>query len=149
MAHKPTNEVVGVSWLRSLPGIPSNGVSTALPKDNSTWEASGFITVQTVGGQPDMYNPWNQPVFQILCWANRANSEKVPWGKANNLAEIIKDACYGHPELYGHVATPSQFKDARVLSCYLLSEPRKVQADEARFAVYEFELQMYWVAIDE
>ena len=146
MAHRPTNEIVGASWLKTVPGIPTTGVATALPQDNSTWEASGFVTIQVVGGQADIYVPLNQPVFQVNCWANRANSEKPPWGKANNLAELIKAACYEHPELYGHLATPSQFENARVLSCYLLSEPRRVEADDARFAVYEFELQMHWVA---
>lgn len=146
MPTRPTNEVVAVAWIKTLDGIPVNGVATQLPQDNTTWEASGFVTVQTVGGQPDVYNPLRQPVLQILCWANKNNSQKPPWGKANKLAEDIVAACYGHPEKYGAVTTPPPFEDVRVLSCYLLSEPRRVLADEARFAVYEFELQMHWVA---
>lgn len=148
MPSRPNNDVAAISWLKTLPGVPSNGVASSLPRDNSTWEASGFVTIQVISGQPDIYNPINRPVVQILCWANKANSEKPPWGRANNLAEEIKAACYGHPELYGYVQTPVHFGDVRVLSCYLLSEPRRVLADEARFAVYEFELQMHWVAVD-
>src|SRR3546814_20981463 len=81
-------------WIKSITGIPANSVGTTLPADNSTWEASGFIQVQMASGNPDLYLPMNQPVLQVDCWAAKPNSEKPPWGKANNLAELIKAATY-------------------------------------------------------
>ncbi len=140
----PTNEIVAVHWLRSIEGIPDNSVNTLLPDDNSTWEVSGFVQVGMAGGFPDMYTPQNQPVLQIDCWAARPNSEKPPWAKANNLAEIIKAACY-NKRYWGHLALPAQYENARVLGSVAATEPRRVQGDEARFAGYTFDLQLFWV----
>lgn len=140
----PTNELVAVHWLKSIDGIPSNSVATELPADNSTWAASGFVQVSVAGGSPDLYTPQNQPLLQIDCWAAKPNSEKPPWAKANNLAEIIKAAVY-EKRYWGHLALPPQYENCRVLGSVVASEPRKVLGDEARFACYTFDLQLFWV----
>jgi hypothetical protein len=142
--HLPTNELVGVHWIRSIEGIPTNQVNTDLPADNTTWEVSGFVQVTLAGGSPDVYTPQNQPVFQVDCWAAKPNSEKPPWGKANNLAEIIKAACYDK-RYWGFLALPATHQNARVLGSVATTEPRRVQGDEARFACYTFDLQLFWV----
>lgn len=144
MAHLPTNELVGITWIKSIPGIPTSSVNTLLPADNSTWEASGFVQVQLASGSPDLYTPQNQPVFQINCWASKPNSEKPPWGKANNLAEIIKAATY-EKQFWGHLVLPATHDDVRVLGSVAANEPRRVLGDEARFACYTFDLQLFWV----
>lgn len=145
MAPKlPTNELVAVQWIKSINGIPTNSVNTQLPADNSTWEVSGFIQVSMAGGSPDMYTPQNQPLLQVDCWAAKPNSEKPPWGKANNLAEIIKAACYDK-RYWGHLAMPPTHENVRVLGSVATTEPRRVQGDEARFACYTFDLQLFWV----
>src|SRR3546814_2650085 len=107
MPHLPTNELVGIHWIKSITGIPANSVGTTLPADNSTWEASGFIQVQMASGNPDLYLPMNQPVLQVDCWAAKPNSEKPPWGKANNLAELIKAATY-EKQYWGPLTLPAR-----------------------------------------
>lgn len=144
MPYLPTNELVGIHWIKSLAGIPTNSVGTTLPADNSTWEASGFIQVQMASGNPDLYLPMNQPVLQIDCWAAKPNSEKPPWGKANNLAEIIKAATYDK-QYWGPLTLPATHENARVLGSVAVTEPRRVLGDEARFANYTFDLQLIWV----
>lgn len=144
VAFLPTNELVGIHWIKSITGIPTNSVGTTLPADNSTWEASGFIQVQLASGNPDLYTPQNQPVFQVDCWAAKPNSQKPPWGKANNLAEIIKAATYDKT-YWGSLALPATHDDARVLGSVAVTEPRRVLGDEARFANYTFDLQLFWV----
>jgi len=145
MAPKlPTNELVAVHWIRSIEGIPDTGVATQLPADNSTWAASGFVQVTLTGGAPDLYTPQNQPLIQVDCWATNPNSEKPPWGKANNLAEIIKAATYDK-RYWGHLGLPATHENARVLGSVAVSEPRRVLGDEARFACYTFDLQLFWV----
>lgn len=144
MPYLPTNELVAIAWLKSIEGIPENSVNTQLPADNSTWEASGFVQVGMAGGTPDMYTPQNQPVLQVDCWAANPNSEKPPWGKANNLAEIIKAAVYDK-RYWGHLTLPATHENVRVLGAVATTEPRRVLGDEARFACYTFDLQLFWV----
>ena len=148
MPHLPTNELVGVHWIKSLANlgyaIPASSVNTTLPADNSTWEASGFIQVQMAGGAPDLYLPMNRPLLQVDCWAAKPNSEKPPWGKANNLAELIKAATYDKTT-WGNLTLPATHENARVLGSIASTEPRRVLADEARFAVYTMDLELIWV----
>jgi len=152
MAKLPTNDLVAISWIKTLDGIPSSKVATTLPlnpkdpNDNSSWEASGFITVMTVGGQPQRHLPVRQPVVQVTCWATNTASGKPPWGKANELAATIVEACYEQSN-FGRVATPAAFEDVRVMSAYPLVEPYRVPGDGARFAIYRFDLAMHWVRV--
>lgn len=144
MPHLPTNELVAVTWLKTLPGLPANSVNTTLPADVSTWAENGFVQVTLAGGSPDMYTPQNQPVFQIDCWATNPNSEKPPWGKANNLAEIIKATVYDK-SVWGPLTMPATHENVRVLGSVAQTEPRRVLSDEARFACYTIDLQLFWV----
>lgn len=144
MAHLPTNELVGISWIKTIEGIPENSVASKLPADAKAWEAEGFVQVQVASGNPDVYTPQRQPIYQINCWAAKPNSEKPPWGKANNLAELIVQATW-EKKHWGHLVLPATHDDARVLGSKALTEPRRVFGDEARFACYTFDLQLFWV----
>src|SRR3546814_8582917 len=86
-------------------------------------------------GNPDLYLPMNQPVLQVDCWAAKPNSEKPPWGKANNLAELIKAATY-EKQYWGPLTLPATHENARVLGSVAVTEPRRVLGDEARFTNY-------------
>lgn len=143
----PTNEVVMVAWLKALPNIPSDKVATVLPVDNSVIAPSGFITTMVAGGEPHKYVPRNSPVYEVNCWAVNPNSEKPPWGKANNLAEIIKESFYDQSN-FGHLTTPSPFENVRTMSGYLLNSPKRVPEDEGRFARYTFEILFHWVRVE-
>ena len=65
MAKIPTNELAAITWLRTVPGVPSTKVSTRLPDDNSLIAPSGFVTVLTVGGDSDIYVPRRSPVLVV------------------------------------------------------------------------------------
>lgn len=146
----PHGELVAQAWLRGIDGVPTNGVGTTLPRDNSTWEASGFVQIEgVVGGSPNVDLPISNPVFSIKCWANKAKSNKPPWGRANQLAERIRMATFGTVDApvpsARIVALAPSFQNARVQSVRLLSEPRRMLSDEARFALYQFDMQMTYV----
>ncbi|GAA4082710.1 hypothetical protein [Actinomadura miaoliensis] len=144
----PTNEVVAVAWIKTLPGIPANRVGTTLP-DSAAWADTGFVQIGLVSGQPDIYVPQRQPVLQIDCWAVNPDSQKPPWGKANALADIIVAACQPHRQRasFGRITTPPQFADARVQTGHALSEPRRITPEDGRMADYQFELQLYWAPL--
>lgn len=144
----PTSDLVAVAWLKALAGLTDGQVSTTLPQDTTTWATAGFVTAATVGGTPDMYVPMARPAVSLDCWAVSPNSGSPPWGKANQLAEIVRAAVYNLAEVTPLlVSLPATYNDARVLSAYLLSEPRRVHDDDASYARYTCDLQLHWVEV--
>ncbi|MFC5947075.1 hypothetical protein ACFQH9_02130 [Pseudonocardia lutea] len=144
---RATNELVAAGWLAGLPELDANMVGPSLPNDNTTWAASGFVQVTTVGGGPNIYVKVRKPVVQVDCWAVSPSSNKAPWGKANYLAEVIRSGADDHPSVPRDVVLPGNYPTARVLTAYLLTEPRKVLGDSSSYARYQFDLQMDWVEL--
>lgn len=151
---RPNNELVTIAWLKGIPGLPSNSINTTLPKDNSTWAASGFIQIPfIVGGYPDMYVPVRRPIVQVNFWGCNPNGAKPPWGKVAQLSEKVVDATYQNE----NDVNPSQrtvsihlpgYMQAHVFSAYFLIEPRRVPNDDARFALYSGDLQIHWKVVE-
>lgn len=142
----PTNELAALSWIRSIPGVPSERVSTKLPGDNSLIAPSGFVTVLTVGGSSNVYVPRRSPVIQVQTWACHLNGDRrdPPWAKANQLAEVIREQCWDHTSFGGTIPTKNGYFDICVPSAYVVSEPMKLEDDEGRFACYTMDVQMHW-----
>lgn len=129
----PNNELVATAFLTSIVG---DRVATTLPKDNTTWAASGFCTLDTVGGSPNIDLPLDEPVIGVQCWAVNTNSQKPPWGKAAALAGMIKHACWDHPNLPRTLVLPNGYPLVQVKSAYLTGEPRRVPDDPSSYARY-------------
>jgi hypothetical protein len=129
----PNNELVGTAFLKSIVG---DRVATTLPKDNTTWTASGFCTVDTVGGSPNIYVPLDEPVLGVECWAVNPDSQKPPWNKAAALASLIKHTCWDHPNLPRNLVLPGGYPMVQVRSAYLTGEPRRVPDDPSSYARY-------------
>lgn len=144
-----TSELVTVALIRNAAGITSGMVATSLPSDNSVWTASGFVQVgPVVGGNPDMYYARRVAVVQLSCWANNLNSNKVPWGKANNLAELITGFIYANQDqanIKEELTLRPGFAKARVNSAHFLTEWRKITEQEGQYARYDADLQVTWV----
>lgn len=130
---RATPELVATAWLKTVVG---DRVSTTLPKDNASWAASGFCTLVTSGGTPNLYVPLREPVMGIDCWAFNPNSQKPPWNKAAALAEAIQAACYDHRLIPQTVTLPTGYPAARVLSAYTTGEHRRVPDDPSSYARY-------------
>ncbi len=144
----PTAELVTVAWLKTLAGVPSSAVATTLPKDATTWSGGGFVQVTAVGGTPNMYVPMNDPVVSVDCWAANVQGSSSPWGKANQLAESVRAACYdlaAFPVLV--TGMPGNYNDARVHSAWLMNEPRRITDDPGSYARYTFDLQSAWTEV--
>jgi proteasome lid subunit RPN8/RPN11 len=148
MTFLPHGELVAQAWLRGISGLPTNGIGTTLPSDNSTWSASGFVQIESAGGVPALDVPVYRPLITVRCWANRSGSARPDWGKANQLAEIVKISGYGTVDSVGPAARIVQlapnFQNARVMAAYATTEPRRVNSDEARFAQYSLEMQFVY-----
>ncbi|MEU1309506.1 hypothetical protein ABZ419_11510 [Streptomyces cinnamoneus] len=141
---RATTEQVAVAWLK---GIVGDRVSTTLPKDNTTWSASGFAVVTTVGGAANMYVPLREPVVSVDCWAVNPDSQKPPWGKAAWLAERIQAGCYDNATIPRLLTLPAGYPAARVLSAYTAYEPRRVPDDASSYARFTLGLALHWVEV--
>lgn len=140
----PTSDLVAAAWLRLVPGLAS-GVASSLPSDAATWATAGFVQAATVGGTPPVHAPMRRPVVSVDCWAVNPNSQKAPWGKANSLAELIRGACELNANFGVRLDLGANYSAARVLTAYLLTEPRRVLGDAANYARYSFDLSVNWV----
>lgn len=146
MTYHPNTELVAVAYLKTVPGLGSN-VATDLPQDNSTWSASGFVQVMTVGGTPNAYSPIARPVVSVDCWAVSPNSSKPPWGKANQLAEDIRAAVHGGVLLPQRVTVGAAYAKADVVEARILSEPRRIPDDDADYAHFSLDLELHWIEV--
>lgn len=130
---RATPELVATAWLKTVVG---DRVATTLPKDNTTWAASGFCTLVVAGGTPNLYVPLREPAVGVDCWANNPQSQKPPWNKAAALAEAIQAACYDHSAIPQRLTLPAGYPQAQVLSVYTTGEHRRVPDDPSSYARY-------------
>jgi hypothetical protein len=150
--HAPT-DLVACAWIRSIPGLVADGVSTQLPADETTWAANGFIVVPTtVGGSPHDTIPMHRSVVGVECWGTVPGSDRLPWGIPNQLAlQIIAGTwdrtTFGRPLAIS--AGTVQYPQAHVLGATALMEPRRIWSDIGDFAGYQFDLQLHWIAAGE
>jgi hypothetical protein len=141
---RATTEQVAVAW---LVGVVGDRVATTLPKDNSTWAASGFCTVVTVGGSANMYVPLREPVVAVDCWAVNPDSQKPPWFKAARLAEAIQAACHAHAAVPTTVVLGGGYPNAQVKTAYTAYEARRIHDDASSYARYSLGLVLGWVEV--
>lgn len=141
-ASLPTGELVAVAWITNACGLLAG---TTLPRDETSWDSSGFVQVSAVGGSPGADTPIYNPVFSLDCWAVSPASNKPPWRRANQIAEIITAAGFQRETSAAvHVSIPGCM-GALVADSYALTKPRRMPSDEARFARYQFDLSMHYM----
>lgn len=151
MTFAPTTELVAVGWLKLVPGAPA-AVGTELPGPDSSgvapWAADGAITVLAVGGGRHMYVALRSPIVTVDCWAAPATpSRHPPFGLANQLAETVIAHTYsdgGKEEIDVPLAG---YNDARVLSAWPVSEPRRIPEEGTGYAHYSFDLALHWIEV--
>jgi hypothetical protein len=142
-----TTERVAIAWLGSLPGLDPSMVDPTLPPPDSsgnvTWAATGFITPHGAGGRADMYLPVAHPVVMIQCWAVEPSTGRPPWNAANNLAEIIRQGCLNNGNSQ-FLTLPNCDQNARLMSAYVVNEPRRTYGDVGDYACVTTDVQLHW-----
>lgn len=147
-AMTPNDELVACRWLATIPGITSAMVGTTLPRDNSTWAASGFVQVPMVaGGNPDLDVPMRNPVVQVELWAANPNSQRPPWWKASHLGELIIAACQTPALSHQLLSIGGNYRNARVTGAAVRSGPRRLPRDVGAYAHYVMDLALDWAAV--
>lgn len=147
---RANTDLVAVAWLGGVTGLSTAMVGSVLPSDATTWSTNGFVTVRTSGGRPVLDNALRGPVVTVDTWACKPTSSKPPWGQANYLAELIVRACYPRTDaervaIQRTLLLPTGYPQARVLSAYPVTEPRRSYGDIGDYAAFTFDLQLNWV----
>lgn len=141
----PNSEQVAVAWLKGITYLGSR-VATELPRDLTTWSASGFTTVAAAGGAAPLYVPLRTPVLGVQAVAVAPGSGRPPWNQAAAMAEAIVAATLDHKNVPRRVTMPSgDYAPAFVRSAYLVAEPRRVPGDAADYARFSLDLVLDWV----
>lgn len=132
---------VAVAWLAQL-GLLAD---LSLPENPSTWP-NGFITPYGGGGSSNIDIPLISPVVLLKCWASTPGTDAPPWNMARNLAETVRAGCFARTGMGAFLdlsATCDQ--NARVLSAYVITEPRPSYADAGDYACLLVDLRLHWI----
>ncbi|HEY3689644.1 MAG TPA: hypothetical protein VGL46_05000 [Pseudonocardiaceae bacterium] len=141
---RANTELVALAWLAGVTGLSAGMVGATLPKDTTSWSATGFVTVRASGGAPGIHVPMRNPVVTVDTWGVRPTSAKPPWFLANYLAELLDVGCRA-VDAARTVTLPTNYGQARVHSAYLVSEPRRAYGDQGDYARYTTDLALNWV----
>lgn len=144
--YTPTAELVGIHWIKGVPGVPVDLVNSTVPERSDAFAESGFIQVQSGGGTRDLDTFMRSSNLLVSGWAYNANSQKVPWGKANNLMETILGGTEDNPARV--LVLPDAYENARVRQAYPVGEPLRVPA-EGDFARYSMTLVVVWTPVQK
>jgi hypothetical protein len=141
-------DLVAEAWIGSCPGLSTSMVGPQLPKDNTSWAASGFVTYLVTGGTRVGEYAHRRPVLTVSCWAVSPKSSKPPWGLASNLAETIIAATDDEATLRRTLAlTVPGYPPARLTEARVISELRRSPADEGDYARLLFDLELNWIEL--
>jgi hypothetical protein len=145
----PNSSLVAVTWLREQVPYLEGNVATELPRpaDDNAWLAKGFVVVRPVGGTPGQ-NGLRRPVLSLSAYAKAKNSGRPPRNVANQCIEQIRAATIQYrttPQLI--TAMPSAYKDAKVLDVTMRTEPTEMPGDEADYARYQADIEIWWVPV--
>lgn len=154
------SELAARAWLRTVPGIPVNGIGGELPQDTSTWAAEGFVQIIVTGaGKSNMYYGYRCPVITAHLWAVNPGKQTPPWWKANQLGEnIYKELLKeDNGKLHLDLGVPGFTKKVRVYQAWEISEPKKIPwgfpsgqgsfIDPGNTAHYVMDFQLAWAEL--
>lgn len=143
---RANSELVASAFIGAVLGDTSL-VGTTLPRDATSWSASGFVRIAVAQGIPEIHVPVRRPIIGVECWAApSASSTKPPWGKAANLAELIVAGCYASSGATRNLTMPvSGYNAVRMFSAWPITEPRRMPSDVSSYARYGFDMRCDWV----
>lgn len=139
----PTAELVAIHWLKGVAGLPVNQINTTVPARTDEFAEHGFVQVTAVGGTRDIETTMRASAIQVDTWAYNKESQRVPWGKANQLAEILAE---GTQRSARRVVLPSGFQDALVREVSMVTEPQRI-GGEPDFARYTTTITVFWTPV--
>jgi len=148
-----TDVLVAAAWIATIPGFTTVMTGDRLPPDvnpdgtPAAWLQTGFVTVATVGGNPDPLLPVHRPVMEVKCWAALPGSNDPPWGLAEALAAAITFATWDRTTMsrpLTPVVNGVAYPLAIVQGAYMPTTFRRLYADAADYACVQGDLALTW-----
>lgn len=151
----PTTALVAVAWLgQRVPAITSAMVATRLPRDTADWADDGFVQATVIPSGVEVDSGGRRlGMVQVDAWGINLKPDgsavAVPaMQKATRLAELVRRATEDDVQVFGRtVEMPTGYLPARVLSCYLVTDPSPVTDDPSGFGRVTFDLALDWVRL--
>jgi hypothetical protein len=155
MPKLPTGELVAVAYAKAVltaAGKATVPVVTTLPAV-SDWVTTGALQVGSIVGAGGSFRGGGgrdtnlrDMVVSYEGWAARPNSDKPPWGQANELLEILRaDTFDGAEGFYFLTLAPAGvYEDVLCQSSKPLTEPRRIPDPDTSRAHYTMDLRLFW-----
>lgn len=139
-------DLVTVAWLKLATPLGIGQVATQLPPADVVRSLPHFCRVRTgIGSLTPADGLVRRPVVQIECWsAPDEGSQKVPWGPANDLAELVYSLRLDRDFMDRVVQlVPTDYGRARVHTVNML-EPRRIEGDPSGWARFDVDATVNW-----
>ena len=143
--QRPTSLLVVSAWLDSIPTLRAGISGPELPEDNTSYGGSGFVVISPVGGYRDIFLArTGRPIIQLDCHAIAPDTGLPLWYRAGDLLDEIVRATETKSTLQRILTLPHDRGSARVMSCYPISEPRKLYRDDTSAAIQSQDFVFHW-----
>ena len=147
MPKLPTGELVAVAYAKAVllgAGKGSVPVVTTLPPV-ADWVSTGAVQVGGIVGGAARDTALHDMVVSFEGWAARPNSDKPPWGQANELLEILWNDAYATDAFYAVELQPADvYSDVLIQSGKPLTPPRRIPDQDQSRAHYSMDLRLFW-----
>jgi hypothetical protein len=157
MPKLATGENVAVAfakWALAAQGFPDVLVATTLPAvavwgSTPTVTGTGAVQVEGIVGTTAHDTNLRDHMVSYGGWAARINSDKPPWGQANELLEVIREQCFAYDfvdwvEL--DLEPAGVYQAVAVQGAIPQVDPRRIPDPDASRAHYSMDLRLIWVA---
>lgn len=136
--YLPNAELVAVEMFKT--GLaPFTGIATTLPEPSEV-AGDGFITIDLLGGLPNVETRMKASEIQVDCWGYNENSQRLPWAKTANLGMRVNEFIETNQNFV--VQTPNTYRNAYVHIIDVIEDLRRVPDDA--YARYSMDLVVYW-----
>lgn len=148
------SNVVIESWLKGVPGVPSDMVGGTVPSIEK-WVGTGFVQHAVVAGGRHNHLPQYQPIVRFNTYATSASgssddiSYKPRWNLANDLAEAIIAGIFNEETLHRELTLPKAYasQKCRIIGAYDVGEPIRLGDDAGGMARFTFTARFIWAVM--
>lgn len=133
----PNAELVTMTLLKEA--LAFNAIATTLPGADEVAK-QGFITVQAVGGSPDIETRMQHSLVQIDAWGYSAG-QSLPWAQTFHNAMLVQQAAMNTQNV--RILTPAEYYDAYVHVVDVATDFRRVGGDDV-YARFSGDLLVHW-----
>lgn len=148
MPKLPTGELVAKAYAKyalAAAGLGTVPVATSLP-DVAAWAETGAVQIDGIVGTTYRENNLRDMVASYSGWAARLDSDKPPYGQANELMEVIRESAFWDwPSAVELSLEPAGvYSDVVIHAVHPVTEPRRIPDQDQSRAHYTMDFRVVW-----